>query len=131
MKKIVINVCFGGFSLSEKAYALYAKMKYPDHDYERRVNFEKHRWDELPPLKDHPKDERDAIAKIYKEHTIRPDYELDRDDPLLVRVVETLGSQADGFLAKLRVVKIPDDIEWDIHEYDGTEHVEEVHQTWR
>ena len=27
-------------------------------------------------------------------------------------------------------VEIPDDVEWQIEEYDGTEHISEKHRTW-
>jgi len=30
----------------------------------------------------------------------------------------------------LKVVEIPDDVEWRIHDYDGAEHVYEKHRTW-
>lgn len=56
--------------------------------------------------------------------------ECDRNDPLLVQVVEELGSAASGELATLRVVNIPDDVEWQIEEYDGAEWVAEKHRTW-
>jgi len=53
-----------------------------------------------------------------------------RDHALLVRVVEELGDKASGRCADLKVVEIPDDVEWEIDEYDGSEHVAEKHRTW-
>ena len=58
------------------------------------------------------------------------DFELDRTDPVLIQIVETLGAEANGRFAKLLVVEIPDDIKWEIAEYDGIESVEEVHRSW-
>jgi hypothetical protein len=58
------------------------------------------------------------------------EYELNRDDYDLVTVVEGLGDKANSSYAKLKVVEIPADVEWDIGEYDGVEHVYEVHRTW-
>jgi len=55
---------------------------------------------------------------------------LDRDDPVLVAVVEELGTAADTSVSELRVVEIPDDVEWQIEEYDGSEWVAEKHRTW-
>jgi hypothetical protein len=46
-------------------------------------------------------------------------------------VVEELGDEAGDSYAELTVVEIPDDVEWTIQEYDGTEWVAEVHRTWR
>ena len=56
--------------------------------------------------------------------------EIKRDDPLLIKCVETLGGDADGCHADLKVVEIPDDVEWEITEYDGYETIEEVHRKW-
>ena len=59
------------------------------------------------------------------------DFEEDRTNTELVRVVEKLGDCASGELAQLKVVEIPDDIEWEIGEYDGAEHIAEKHRTWQ
>jgi hypothetical protein len=49
---------------------------------------------------------------------------LDRDDPNLVKVVETLGKLADGPNAKLCVVEIPDNTtDWELDDYDGMESI--------
>lgn len=56
--------------------------------------------------------------------------ELKRNDPKLVEVVERLGHTANGPLSALAIVEIPDDVDWGIHDYDGIEHVYEVHRTW-
>ena len=53
-----------------------------------------------------------------------------RDDEALVECVKTLGDKASGDSAKLRIVAIPDDVEWVIEEYEGMEHVAEVPRTW-
>lgn len=57
----------------------------------------------------------------------RPD---DRADPILIQVVEELGDEANGKCAKLRIVEIPDGVDYEISEYDGNEHVSEKHRTW-
>ena len=59
------------------------------------------------------------------------DYDLKRDDIALVQAVEELGIKANGFNASLKVVEIPDDVKWQIEEYDCSEWVSEVHRTWR
>lgn len=53
-----------------------------------------------------------------------------RSDPMLVQVVEELGEVANGLYAELRVVEIPDDIGWEIKEYNGVESVHETHRVW-
>lgn len=58
-------------------------------------------------------------------------WELDRSDPHLVKTVLELGAAANAKYANLKVVTIPDDVEWQIDEYDGNEWIAEVHRTWR
>ena len=57
-------------------------------------------------------------------------YDIPRDCPVLVAMVEEQGSAIDGDYADLKVVDIPDDVNWYIEEYDGNEHVAERHRTW-
>ena len=59
------------------------------------------------------------------------DRDIARDDPILIQVVEELGIGANGKFAALKVVEIPNDVEWQIDEYDGVEWVAEKHRTWR
>jgi len=58
------------------------------------------------------------------------DYTIDRSDPDLVAVVENLGEKSWGSWAELKVVEIPDDVIWEIGEYDGMEWVREVSRVW-
>jgi hypothetical protein len=55
----------------------------------------------------------------------------DRTNPALVAVVEELGDAASGPGACLTVVEVPDDVDWEISDYDGWEQVEEKHRAWR
>ncbi len=54
---------------------------------------------------------------------------IPRDCPILVEMVEK--GDADGAFSDLKIVEIPDDVNWYIEEYDGLEHVAERHRTWR
>lgn len=58
-------------------------------------------------------------------------WEIPRDDPHLVQVVLRLGDAVNTNYSKLKVVTIPDDVEWTIEEYDGMEWIAEAHRTWR
>ena len=58
------------------------------------------------------------------------DLDIKRNDPALVEVVEELGEKANGKYSDLKIVEIPDNVEWHIAEYDGREHVAENHRTW-
>ena len=53
-----------------------------------------------------------------------------RVDKDLIEVIESLGNKADGFCANLKVVEIPDGIDWEIDEYDGLEKINEAHRSW-
>jgi len=53
-----------------------------------------------------------------------------RTDPDLIKIIEDLGEASWGRYSEIVILEIPDDIEWYIEEYDGLEHVAEVHRTW-
>jgi hypothetical protein len=95
MQRIVINICYGGFGLSETAlnlYRAYAGIKEDDQFY---------------------------------------DFDICRDDPILLQVIDQMGvSECEGNFSRLKIVEIPDGVEWEIAEHDGKEHVAECHRTW-
>jgi hypothetical protein len=73
-----------------------------------------------------------ALA-LYNERAgtvLKYEYDIKRDDPILVEIVEQLGEAANGSSAKLKIVEIPDDVQWQIQEYDGDEWIAEKHRTW-
>lgn len=57
-------------------------------------------------------------------------WDVERDDPHLIRALEETNCDADNPGAKIKIVEIPDDVEWQIDEYDGMEWVAEKHRTW-
>lgn len=138
--KIVINKCYGGFSLSEKGIRRYAELKglpiYVETD--PRFNILKTYWTIPPEQRPEPAgaqwgsmtlEQRKAHNEAWRKGTIS-NRDIPRDDRLLVQVVEELGEDADGDCAKLAIVEVPDGVDWDIEEYDGREWVAEKHQTW-
>ena len=69
----------------------------------------------------------------YKQETGKDqvyDWEIPRDDPVLVSIVEELTEDSWGAYSVLKIVEVPDGVEWEIDEYDGNEGVAEVHRTW-
>jgi bifunctional DNA-binding transcriptional regulator/antitoxin component of YhaV-PrlF toxin-antitoxin module len=50
-------------------------------------------------------------------------YDISRDDPILTRVVEELGSTANGYAAALAIRELPAGTKYRIEEYDGIESV--------
>lgn len=121
--KVVINSDWGGFSLSDEAIARYHEIKgipvYPEKDNSYASM-------EITTFWYIPLEEREENDDRYFT-----EYDLDRSDPALVQVVEELGERADGGYASMKVVEIPDDVEWYIQEYDGFEWIAEKHRTWR
>jgi hypothetical protein len=113
MTDIVINTVHGGFGLSAEAverYFFYKGWVLLEEDY--KGMFKLYYRDEV------------SEDKLFDEQSI------DRADPDLVRVVKELGHKANGRYASLNVVTIPDDVKWEVKEYDGLEHVAEVHRVW-
>ena len=70
------------------------------------------------------------INGIIDDRHYFPHDEVEREDPLLVQTVETLKEKSFGQCALLKVVEIPEDVKYFIQEYDGFEHIAEVHRTW-
>lgn len=58
-------------------------------------------------------------------------YDIPRNHPVLVEVVERFGRLANKETSSLKVVEIPDDVDWVLQEEDGKEWVAERHRTWR
>lgn len=130
--KVVINRCYGGFGLSDAAYEKLIEWGVPVRAWAeeardpktRRVQPRSENDGEV--IFDNALSDEPPIPSRYWDTWTRDN----RSHPLLVRVVEELGSKASDKLARLCVVEIPDDVEWTIEEYDGYEHVAEVHRTW-
>lgn len=134
--KVVINNCYGGFSLSLEGCKKYAelagfKIFAYQSDYDRGVEaFCRAKEDCFSPytikqdIGDFPTSEVLNGAEWFH------DRDLDRSDPILIEVVEILGDKANGGCANLKIVEIPDGTDYEICEYDGNEHIAEKHQTW-
>jgi hypothetical protein len=56
--------------------------------------------------------------------------DIARNDPALIQVVEEMGEAANDLCAELKIVEIPEDVDWYIEDYDGNEHIAERHRTW-
>lgn len=69
--------------------------------------------------------ERTGKKKLYG-------YEADlRTDSEMIKIFEERGSEfVNGPYASLKLIEIPDGIEFEISDYDGMESVEEKHRSW-
>lgn len=137
--KVVINTCYGGFSLSEEATKLYFKLKglevnrYIQTEESNKIYRkcvtpkESESWKALDVIGDHP----EIISSKVVNSNIFSYSSVDRSDPILIQVVEILGSELSSrSYSSLDIVDIPDHVNWEIEEYDGCERVSEVHRKW-
>lgn len=112
--EIVINKCFGGFGLSNKAFEELIKLGWTvskDGDWEDKTS-------------DIIYDSKEHFGNYYcRRQDIRTNLDV-------IKVVKELKDEASGDCARLRIIEIPDDIEWEIDDYDGQESVHEVHRSW-
>lgn len=133
MKKIVINSYYGGFGLSHEAVLRYAELSgiklFPDSEFFRSIYYKV------------PREEYEAAVKncltecgnykdIDEKDLILSPTRIPRDDAKLIQVIEEMGEKANDGFSKLKIVEIPDDVKWEINDYDGMEWVAEVHRRW-
>ena len=111
--KVVINACFGGFSLSPAAQYEYLRRKYGKE----------------PAPRDSAADENPSDFGHEDVNLVDSDISF-RADPILVSVVQELDSEANGKYAELKIVDVPDDVRVYVDDYDGIECVRENHRVW-
>lgn len=154
MKKVAINTCFGWFSLSPKWVKRLAELQWKECYFFNTsfANSEMKKtlvpieevWDSIfwsaysvPNPDDYDLCTTDADGKYTTANeraekiTIKTGRIENREDPLLIQVIEELWEEASGRCGSLEIVEIPDDVEYTIEEYDGLEHIAEKHRTWR
>jgi hypothetical protein len=102
MNKAVLNGCYGGFDLSDKAYKLYEKLK--------------------PNSVDLKGDTFSPVSLSYPSSYWIDGVEPPRHCPILVQVVEELGEEADGGQSLLYIAKFESNL-YRINEYDGKENL--------
>lgn len=151
MQEIVINNCFGGFGLSHKAVMRYAELKgiklYPFFDdITKKVYGGRATLDNPEVMVSYALVPEDEFKKVEAEEQAKPisperfeksnalyfsEREIERTDPILIQVIRGLRGKANSRFSELKIIKIPNDVEWEIEEYDGSEWVAEKHRTWR
>jgi len=147
MVKVVVNKCHGGFGLSLKGIEMYARLKGLDVYFYKQTAYGfsdgKDEYTRLTKSEINKKSnaltffyslKKDLGKKVNKipdgDDIWLSDREIPRDDLDLVSVVTELGEDADGSCANLSIVEVPDDVDWQIDEYDGSEWIAEKHRTW-
>lgn len=133
--KIVINKCYGGFNLSYQACMRYAELSgfklyaWVNHGHDFDSYFPYVPSDKEPFIIYYTTKPLTTDGKMMDD-SYWSGGDIERHDPILLQVVEELGSLVNSRVSDLRIVDIPDDIEYVIEEYDGLEHIAEKHRTW-
>ena len=100
--KVAINKCFGGFSVSKEVYKELG-IKWDGYGYIGN--------DDLGIKGDN--------------------YNAYRSYPRFIEALEKVDKdKCSGSLAKVVIVEIPDEIEFEIDDYDGQESIHEKHRSW-
>lgn len=137
--KIVLNKCYGGFSLSHEAMMrIFEKRGIKVFPYISDWKGATTCYSKFSPDKlEHPmlltsityfqEDPKlDSFLETWAEESkyepiyLNFDYDA-RTDKDLIEVVEALGKAASGRFAKLKIVEIPDGASYEIEDYDGIE----------
>ena len=122
--KIAINKCYGGFSVNNKVAKILkakrVKITFVGENYS----------DGSGPKKSFGEEEQHHLSN--EDFGIESDnYNTWRADKRLIDSIEEVGEKnSGGRLASISIIDIPDDINWEIDEYDGIESVHEEHRSW-
>lgn len=136
--KIVLNGCYGGYGLSYEAMVLYWHARGRDLYFYRDISvydsYSKiHKYERIS-LADIQRSRNTWTGYIYCTtedqgeyifnfpENVVSDRDIDRTDPILISVVETMGSEAaSGRFASLYIEEIPNGTQYKIDNYDGIE----------
>lgn len=109
--KVVINTRVGGFRLSRQGMEEYLRMK------------------GLHYVVEEPEYGNEPLFRVRGEYISH--WDIKRNDPILIKVVEDLGDKAASEFTVLKIVDIPDDVDFIIVDHeDGSEHIAEKHRIW-
>jgi hypothetical protein len=145
--KIVINTCYGGFGLSNEAMFLYLKKTGIDCFFYKQTTYSGQnenrkqvytRLSNVDAFEDensliyiYSKDLGETVNKFMSEYYCDRSFENDRQNKFLIETIEELGSdKSSGSCANLKIIDIPDDVRYEITNYDGIESIHETHRSW-
>lgn len=106
--KVVINICYGGFALSQKAIDRLAELGsnyvvgYVDTD-------------------------GNAVNDFSYIHFYSHEF---RTDEKVIQAVMELGEESWNEFSELKIIDIPDDINWEFEDDNGKEEIREVSRRW-
>ena len=138
--KVLVNRCYGGFGLSTKAViaidaldpSLFRK-SVSDYfrtnlDYKEKCILEWKRYKETG------KESFGILVFTEDLEYVLSTYSLEtkvlRTHPTIIKIVEEMGKDSWSQCSELDITEVPDDVSWEIEEYDGREWIAESHRTW-
>lgn len=121
--KIIINTCYGGFGVSNKVFEKLIEKGWKVTKFNSEGDYENPDAQIVEYNKETPFGDKYGFVNNYYDDSIRTNLDL-------ISVIEELGEGANGSFSNLKIVEVPDGVNWEICEYDGFEHVAEVHRTW-
>jgi len=128
MTKIVYNACYGGFGLSDEAILRYAEIKgvklktaVSKFGFTNYYLCSPEEWEQI-----NAEEQLNPVSpgRYARSNALYfSDRDIERNDPVLVQVVEELGDKANGRGAALRITEVRAGTRYRIDEYDGSESV--------
>jgi hypothetical protein len=140
--EIALNKCYGGFAPSMLAYREYLKQKGKKSFFYKQTKYGfKEGKEEYERIKDisvtdtlcfycYTKDLGKIIKKLPSRGMIYLRDDKLRKDKDFITVVKKLKKKVNSYYSKIKIVTIPDDMEWTIEDYDGIETLHEKHRSW-
>lgn len=121
--KIAINKCYGGFSVSREVVD---KLRAKGH----KITVEGEYYsDGSGPCEHGDRYGYHLHNEDFGIETKEFDFYAFRVHPDLIEAIET-SENPNGQCSEIKIITIPDNIEWTIDEYDGIETVHEQHRSW-
>jgi hypothetical protein len=99
-RKIVYNICYGGFGISNKAFDI---LRLRNHPGAKKI------------------EDDYGLENLREYNSVRTDGYISRTDDMLVKVIEHLGEEANGSCAKLVIEELDENCHAKIEEHDGKE----------
>lgn len=132
--KIVINTCYGGFGLSPKGERRYLELAGHKSYFYKQSKYNWQNGETEFVRVDNIDDAPDILfyCTTYDQGPSLPDYpkdifysiDLQRNDPMLIQVVEELGEESFDKYAELSIIEIENGRWFKIDEYDGYESIQ-------
>ncbi len=140
--EIAVNKCFGGFSPSMRAYREYLKLKGKKSFFYKQTKFDFKDEKEEHTRIDNIDKKESGLFSCYSKDFGKKTNKLDgryfvylRDDKLridkdFIKVVKKLKKKVNTSVSDIKIIKIPDGIDWEIDNYGGVESIHKEHRSW-